>query len=100
MVFNQDSKTISFYNPNLPIIGEDNSKNSENKSSNNKIIIIIIIILGIICISLGIYLGKIIYFKSGEKKRFNELDDNFEYVSKENINETKQDNKESYSMGI
>ena len=100
LIFNQDSKTISFYNPNLPLVDEDNSPNKNNKNDNNKIIIMIIILLGIIFISLGIYLGKIIYFNKEEKKRINELEDNFEYVSKEYSTEEKKDNNESMPMGI
>ncbi len=86
MIFNQDSKTISFYNPNLPLEDEKgNSPISINNNINIKtiIIIIIIILLSLISIGLGIYLGKIVYDNKKAKKRFNELEDSFEYISRE-----------------
>ena len=86
LIFNQDSKTISFYNPNLPLEDEKgNSPISINNNINIKtiIIIIIIILLSLISIGLGIYLGKIVYDNKKEKKRFNELEDSFEYISRE-----------------
>ena len=101
LIFNQDSKTISFYNPNLPIEEDDNiSPNISNNYKDNKliIIIVIIVILAIIFIGLGFYIGKIIYYNKG-KKRVNELEESFEYISKENNNE-KFENNESNPIGI
>ena len=84
LIFNPDSKTISFYNPNLPYEEDGNSPKEINDINIKLIVIIVIIILlGIIFIGLGIYIGKIIYDNKKEKKRFNELDDNFEYISQE-----------------
>ena len=101
LVFNQDSKTISFYNPKLPFEDEEQSTKTDNNNNNNIktiVIIVIIILVGIISISLGIYIGKMIYNKKN-KKRFNELDDSFEYVSKE-YSEQQGGNNENNPMGI
>ena len=98
LIFNQDSKTISFYNPNLPLEEEENiSSKSLNKYNDNKLIIfiVIIVILGFLFFGLGLYLGKIVYNHIG-KRRFNELDDSFEYVS----NNQKLDNNESNFIGV
>ena len=87
LIFNPDSKTISFYNPNLPIEEEEGNSNKKNNNDNStiiKIIIIIIILLVIISIGLGFYLGKILYLNKSTKKRLNELEDSFEYESDEN----------------
>lgn len=98
LVFMQDSKTIGFYNPKLPI-EEENIIDKNHRKLNIKIIILIIIILGILSIGLGIYLGKIIYMNKKVKKRFNELDDSFDYVSKDNY-ESKDENIEPFSNDI
>ena len=106
-VFNQDSRTVGFYNPNLPK-DEDNTtdeeqgdgeeeekdnksddktdKEKENEGNNVKesglsieLIIIIICISAIIFITLGILIGKFIFKKMKSKKRVNELEENFDY---------------------
>ena len=82
-VFNQDSKTIGFYNPDLEI---ETNRNS-NSNSSNYILYIIIFISWIIFICIGFFIGKYFYKKYKNKKRANELDDNYEYLSKNNINE-------------
>jgi hypothetical protein len=93
LIFNHDSKTISFYNPKLPYEEEDTTQKSNNNLNIKTIIlIIIIVIIGIASIILGIYIGKIIYNKKN-KKRFNELDDSFEYVSKDNSEENIDNNQ-------
>ena len=102
LVFNPDAKTISFYNPKLPIEEDDNnSKHINNNKNNSKliIIIVIVIILGFIFIGLGIYLGKIIYINKKNKKRFNELEDNFDYNSEDFKNERKEEKDENF-MGV
>ena len=83
LIFNQDSKTISFYNPNLPIIDNDSSEKINNNSNDKTyiIIIIVIIIVIIISIGIGIYIGKMVFENNKGKKRLNELDDSFEYDS-------------------
>ena len=98
LIFNQDSKTISFYNPNLPLEEEDNISNKTiNNFNDNKLIIfiVIIVILSFLFLGLGFYIGKIV-FNSKEKRRFNELDDSFEYVS----NNQNSDKNEYNSIGV
>ena len=89
--FNQDSKSINFYNQELSDdeeneIIEDKGKNNINKF--NMIYLILIIVSWIIFIGLGLLLGKFLFNKYNKKKRANELDDNYEYISdnKKNIN--------------
>ena len=82
-VFNQDSKTIGFYNPDLEV---ETNRNS-NSSSNKYILYIIIFISWIVFICIGFFIGKYFYKKYKTKKRANELDDNYEYLSGNNINE-------------
>ena len=128
-VFNEDSKSIGFYNPNMPKEkeiddGEDkNNSDTENNSdevdpndddkhksdisdetddqiiheNNNegmstKTVVLIVVISGIVFISIGLILGKIIFKTLKKKKRLNELDEdedefnNYENVHNENIN--------------
>ena len=85
--FNQDAKTIGYYNNKLPK-GKDNSLNPNSNENNifnlsNKYLVILIIILIIIFAILGFYLGKFIYAKV-RKKRINEVDDNFDYNTIDN----------------
>ena len=105
-VFNQDSRTVGFYNPNLPKDkGDDEQSDSEtddeeegekksdesdkkNKDTENKvnnsglsaeIIILIICGSGIVFIVIGILIGKFVFKKMKGKKRVNELEENFDY---------------------
>ena len=93
--FNQDSKAIGFYNEELPG-GEENKNKDDNLLSNTTLVyfIIIIILLIIIFVFLGFYVGKLIYNKV-RKKRINELDDNYEYNTQDNLNnnENEDDDK-------
>ena len=85
--FNQDSKTISFYNNN-------NVKNNDDKSSSpikeekkfNKDYIWIIIC--VVCLALGIYIGTKIIVKN-RKKRANELQDDYDYKIEKEDNKKK-----------
>ena len=83
LTFNQDTKTIGFYNPELTI---------GKKYEKNNLIIIIGIVLVIICSAIGFYLAKKIYEKT-RKKRVNEINDQYEYKSyeKNNINYVNND---------
>ena len=85
--FNQDTKRISFYNQELSDKDENEIKNNY-KNKINFVYIILIIISSIILIILGFLLGKFIYKNYNKKRRANELDDNYEYISenKKNIN--------------
>ena len=80
LTFNQDKKTIGFYNSNLKY--ELNYEKDNNMSL--KIVGIFIIIL---CCILGFFLAKKIYEQT-RKRRINELNEQYEYNSyeKNNIN--------------
>ncbi len=89
--FNQDSKSINFYSQALSNdeeneIIEDKEKNDINKF--DVVYLILIIVSWIIFIGFGLLLGKFLFNKYNKKKRANELDDNYEYISdnKKNIN--------------
>ena len=94
--FDQDAKRITFYNQDsLDNEEKDNNENkgkNNNKSNNDKkekmnyLAIILVIISWIIFIGVGIILGTFIYKKCYKKKRANELNDDYEYVSESNNN--------------
>ena len=113
-VFNQNDKTVGFYNPNLP---EDKEKETDKEteiietdqketdaktdyisdiisdSSNVKefglsieYVILIASLTGLVFIAIGILIGKYIFKKMKGKKRANELQENFDYeAAPENI---------------
>ena len=93
--FDQDKKMVSFYNPVMPkISNEDYLKQIRDKNKNNDgdkttlIIIIIASILTIIIFSVGGYfIGK--KLNEIRKRRANELKDDFDYTASENINGAK-----------
>ena len=100
-LFNYDSKIISFYNPNLPKEGDESKKDILSSNSITiKILIIIVAILSVFSVILGIFLGKFWYQNKKYKARLNELNDNFEYETKEKINKEFNDNSESNLIGI
>ena len=82
--FNQNIPSIGYYNENLPG-GKKEKNNNLISFMNNKVLIIIIIFLVIIFGFLGFFLGKIVYDQV-RKKRINEVDDNYDYISQENNN--------------
>ena len=73
LVFNSDKKVITFY--------------FKNETNNFNFLIILCILFGLIIIGL---LGYLIYFKKlfnlKKKKRANELEDDYEYISNKNSN--------------
>ena len=114
-VFNVDAKTIGFYNPNLPRENDthtdthsdtdsdkdsDTDKGSDKKSESNtdgiigeednfwdnKLIIIICAAGAVVLIIISIIIGKIIIKNLDKKKKANELDENYDYISQDNIN--------------
>ena len=92
-IFNQDQKTIQFVH--LDKYGDQN-QNEKAKEENNssfwkKIRIYFIILLIIIALVIGVFIGKIIW--KIRKKRCNELDENFEYKSNNDIDEKIIENK-------
>jgi len=93
IVFNEDAKSIGFYNSALPrISNEEYIKNQNNKKENNynnsssgNIVLYIGIGIGIIIlVGLAYYLGKVLNDK--RKKRANELNDDFDYAPGKPIN--------------
>ena len=76
--FNQDGKTISFYDKN-----KDNDNDDKNKSNNNRVLLIALICVGIFLIV--ILVGFIYYYISHKKNKriANELDDDFVYEPKD-----------------
>ena len=97
LFFNYDTKTISFYNPNLP---RDDPSDKKGDTSGNKSTIIIciaaIVVLSIISVGLGIYLSKMCYKANKNKGRLNEIRENFVYETQENNN----NENESQTAGI
>ena len=100
-VFNQDSKTIGFYNLNLPrkqrIKSEKENENKKeimiiNEKMNIKYIIIILGLGSLLFIFIGITITKKIYTKFPNKKKAFEL--NEEYDNNKDINQ--QENKGKY----
>ena len=88
LVFNQDSKSISFYNINIKIDDINNEENNKktiiiNKSLTMKYIVLIIFSCFMVFIGIGFIIGYLIYkdYKNKKKKRANELEDDYEYVS-------------------
>ena len=90
LVFNQDSKTIGYYQD---IENEDNNNNEKNSGENGKdknnfklTLTNILLLLILLC---NIIVGIVFYAKKGKRKnRANELDDDYEY--KDSINEDKE----------
>ena len=100
--FNQDSKTINFYN-NI-ISNNDHQTDIEKENIKNKIRIninYIWIIICVICLIGGIYIGNTLIIRN-RKMRANELRDEYEYKP-ENENDDKKRNlinEKQIEMGI
>ena len=77
LVFNPDSKLISYYD-------NENSEKKLNLKEDHNSKIIIIIFLIIVAFIVGIIFGRIICTKYNRKIRANELEDNYSYISKNN----------------
>ena len=101
-IFDEDSKTIGYYRPN---VYDNNKENLLDVNHSNTIKTIFIIILIIIFSFLLIFFGMIIqrkYFNKNRKIRANELEENFSYEtknsneSKNEINDNKKRIKEEY----
>lgn len=98
-VFNQDSKTIGFYNLNFPRkLKSKKEKEGEkekiiiNKKMNLKYIIIILCLGSLLFIYIGIAITKMIYKKYPNKKKALELNEGYE--NNKDINQ--QENKGKY----
>ncbi len=95
-IYNYDSKTIGFYNPNIQQKNETNNKNNFF-SKNYKIIIQIAVFSILVAL---IFIAFIIGTKMNKqrKKRANELtDDNYEYFNNDKEN---KENNENMDLGI
>lgn len=95
LIFNLESKEIGFYNPKLSKLPNE-SENNNNKSSGNSYFIlslILIIVLCLILIGVGIFIKMKFYPNMSKKRRANELDDDYEYVSDKN--NTKNNNSDN-----
>ena len=91
-IFNLDSKEIGFYNPKLEQIIDDNNNNNDNDNKNNKnnninnssniiLYVVIILILCLLLFVVGLFIIMKFCPKISKKKRVNELDDEYEYVT-------------------
>jgi hypothetical protein len=83
--FNQDSKTISFYNNNEKNDDKSSLPIKEEKKVNKEYIWIIICL---VCLALGIFVGTKIIVKN-RKKRANELQDDYDYKIEKEDNKKK-----------
>ena len=93
--FNLESKEIGFYNPNL----EKKEINNGNKEKDSSKVLLYIFLILALCIIIGFigYFVKIKLYPSViKKKRANELDDEFEYVSHKNINNNNNDDNQLF----
>ena len=84
MIFNPDSKLISYYI-------EPNTEIFENNKPTNALKVVIIIFLTFTAFIAGIILGRALCSKYHRKIRANELEDNYSYLS--NNNKVLYDNK-------
>ena len=108
LLFNYDSKTISFYNPNFPKKETQSDQNSDIPDSNDsnsnsliiKICLAIIVVLAVVSIGLGLYIYKICFKNKKNKNRINEIDENFEYESHENIRKDTESDSQPTLMGV
>lgn len=89
LIFNQDTKTISFYNPNVVI--EQIDENLRNRSI-EICAVLTIIVIGIFFIIgiIYIYIRKRILKSSKEKKRLNHIYDNSDYIKEEKFDINKK----------
>ena len=91
LIFNQDKKTLSFYNKDIHI------SNSDETLYNKRIVfcvVLIIIIIGFIIFIGSIYkcIRKKLFKSNKDKKRLNHINDNSEYLKEDKIDI----NKKSY----
>ena len=96
LVFNLDSKEIGFYNPKLSKLPNERESNisKSNGSPYFVLSIILIIILCLILVGVGIFIKMKFYPNVLKKKRANELDDDYEYISDKNTkNNNNNDNQ-------
>ena len=88
LIFNQDSKTISFYNPNILI--EDIDDKKWNRIALISILTIIVIGIFFIIGIIYIYICKKIFKSYKGKKRINHIYDNSDYIKEDKIDINKK----------
>ena len=88
LIFNQDSKTISFYNPNIII--EDIDDKKWNRIALISILTIIVIGIFFIIGIIYIYICKKIFKSYKGKKRINHIYDNSDYLKEDKIDINKK----------
>ena len=98
--FDQEQKTVGFYNTKLEKIPNDEYMKSLNENQSKFQIKYLILIIGLI-ILVGILVGLAYFFgkkfNESRKKRANELnDDDFDYSSNTKMNNTNNDTKRDY----
>ena len=108
LTFDQEKKIIGFYNPIMPKMSNEDylkelekNKQLENEKAYKKklIIIIVVSIIAAAILSVGGYfLGK--KLNEIRKRRANELKEDFEYTSSENINDNKQAENNDENNGV
>ena len=102
LIFNQDSKTISFYNTNLPIMDIDSKKIFDKNAIISYIIIVIITLAIIIFCAILVYISRLYIKKimiklNKEKKRLNHIYDNSYYIEHENFD---INNKKNFQQNL
>ena len=94
-----DKNTISLF-----ILDQENKNNDNNSTNNNTTFYIIILSLAVaILVGVAGFLGYKLYLKKNKnKKRANELDEDYEYLGKDNNKKTQEKNDEGTvgSLGI
>ena len=86
LVFNHDSKMISYYINDKKEEGKNNDDNLY-KIKNKNLIIIILIIIGFISFIVGLIIGSYVYGKK-KKKKANEMKDEYFCKNKESLNDS------------
>ena len=84
--FNPDSKYIGFYNPNIKFNKTNSVNEIINNENNSKYLIFVVILISLLFISvIIIFIIFFTYDKNKKRKRANELDDEYDYVSNNKI---------------
>ena len=89
LIFNQDTKTISFYNPNV-LIEDINDKICNRRIVLTKILTIIVIVILFIIGIIYIYICKRLLKSNKDKKRLNHINDNSDYLKDDKLDINKK----------
>ena len=89
LVFNQEAKTISFYNPNV-LIEDINDKICNRRIVLTKILTIIVIVILFIIGIIYIYICKRLLKSNKDKKRLNHINDNSDYLKDDKLDINKK----------